>query len=437
MMTSKTLNACTRDALTDLARRHGVDGWRSMPKAALVRALLRSDKAAIGKKNGAAHDRPAESRRGQKPRATRNGASAVQPHDGRPERSQTTNGRTVNAGVARRIDSTASAATAAPLKPATKKNTRDTSAARSSKKRTPVRSKVQETRTAAIVARPAKSPHVGAQRDRDLCTVLPPSADDVKNRPAKDNLHAMFCDENWLRLTWDVSRESVRRAEMRLGADWHRAVPILRIHEVAFDEANCAVESWHNDIEIQAGCNSWYVHLPVSPASYRVQIGYRTPAGLFFPIGRSNLANFAKQSNPKFLQRHNSHDDSADDPRDAISTRSRTSRVATSAMERFGPGGDAARNRDQLTLDSDVEIILRGMTRPDATLTIQGEPVSVRDDGRFTVRVLQPEGRHIVTLAAVSQSGGERRTIVIGIDRNTKVLETQYLDECAADGVTG
>ncbi len=61
-------------------------------------------------------------------------------------------------------------------------------------------------------------------------------------------------------------------------------------------------------------------------------------------------------------------------------------------------------------------------------LTVQGDPVELRDDGSFTIRVNQPEGRQVVAFTALSPRGSERRMIVLGVERNTKELERQYFD---------
>ena len=65
---------------------------------------------------------------------------------------------------------------------------------------------------------------------------------------------------------------------------------------------------------------------------------------------------------------------------------------------------------------------------------MQGDPVDLREDGSFTIRVNQPEGRQVIAFTALSPRGSERRMIILGIERNTKELERQYFDGGHPDG---
>jgi len=48
-------------------------------------------------------------------------------------------------------------------------------------------------------------------------------------------------------------------------------------------------ESVVKDIEIHGGANNWYIEVANPPRSYRVDIGYRSRAGQFFTLTRSNV----------------------------------------------------------------------------------------------------------------------------------------------------
>ena len=71
----------------------------------------------------------------------------------------------------------------------------------------------------------------------------------------------------------------------------------------------------------------------------------------------------------------------------------------------------------------DTELIVHGVTRPDARVTLRGEPVKIRSDGTFAVRFNLPDRRHVLPMVASSRDGAEQRTIVLAVDRNTKVME--------------
>ena len=61
-------------------------------------------------------------------------------------------------------------------------------------------------------------------------------------------------------------------------------------------------------------------------------------------------------------------------------------------------------------------------------MTFRGEPIELREDGTFTVRVSMPERRQVIPVVATRADGVEQRTIVIAIERNTKVMETLVRD---------
>ncbi len=71
----------------------------------------------------------------------------------------------------------------------------------------------------------------------------------------------------------------------------------------------------------------------------------------------------------------------------------------------------------------DTELIVHGVTHPDAHVTLHGEPVKIRSDGTFAVRFNLPDRRHVLPMVASSGDGAEQRTIVLAVDRNTKVME--------------
>jgi hypothetical protein len=68
-------------------------------------------------------------------------------------------------------------------------------------------------------------------------------------------------------------------------------------------------------------------------------------------------------------------------------------------------------------------MIIYGTTHPDAHVQMSGEPVKVREDGSFTVRMSMPDRRQVIPIVAASNDGVEQRTIVLAIERNTKVME--------------
>ena len=73
-------------------------------------------------------------------------------------------------------------------------------------------------------------------------------------------------------------------------------------------------------------------------------------------------------------------------------------------------------------------MIIFGSTKPDAHVTLSGEPVKLRPDGTFTVRVSMPDRRQVLPVVASSSDGVEQRTIVLAVERNTKRMEPKIAE---------
>lgn len=278
---------------------------------------------------------------------------------------------------------------------------------------------------------------------RDLCTT------GVADHPANGRsnfLEVAVCGPQWLRATWDLTRDSILRAESRLGADWHQASPVIRVFGVSSDDVNSLSDVRLKDVPIEASVDTWYVHISPRFHTYRLHIGYCTGKGAFFALAKSNLVHLpasnarsgnlaagggvGRKTNGSEKDGHVGEHAAHDEP-------SRLGRpLGFSSLSHFGPAATHERQTGEFCFDLATELVVHGTTRPGSTLAVQGEPLELRDDGSFTIRINQPEGRQVVAFTAVSPRGGERRMIVLGVERNTKELERQYFDGGHSEGYT-
>jgi hypothetical protein len=98
--------------------------------------------------------------------------------------------------------------------------------------------------------------------------------------------------------------------------------------------------------------------------------------------------------------------------------------VGDPLASRFGLGAAVVGGKQrEFNFRVDTELIVHGVTDPDARVTLRGQPVPLRPDGTFAVRFNLPDRRHILPVVASSGDGAEQRTIVLAVDRNTKVME--------------
>jgi hypothetical protein len=271
---------------------------------------------------------------------------------------------------------------------------------------------------------------------KDLAFTDDPSG----NGYTKDRLVVMVRDPFWLHAYWELTRRSVERARIAMGPRWHAAKPVLRLLEVTRDGTTNTVRNVVRDIEIHGGVNNWYIDVHDPPKSFQLDIGYLAPDGSFLCLCRSNVittpqvgavdavdGNWAPVAEDfdRIYALSGGYTDADDngDLKDLFETRLRRP-MGSPMMTRFGLGASAGgRSRRDLPFHVDAELVVYGATDPSAHVTLRGEPVRLQADGTFTVRFTLPDRRQVLPVVASSNDGVEQRTIVLAVERNTKVME--------------
>jgi len=355
-MTAATLRSLTAKDLAQMARERGVDGWHSMRKEELVRALIRKA-------------------------ARRTGAES--------------------------------------------KASRELIAARQ-----------------AAAARAAGNPQVRRkinQLQHKLAMVRNLASANSDMHARQDRLVVMVRDPYWLHAYWELAPRSVDRAQAAMGQRWHGAQPVLRVFRMQPDSA----AMHERDIAIHGGVRNWYVDVQNPPADYRMEIGYLAEDGSFYCLARSNEVStppagtsdavdenwtaVAENADRIFAMSGGySAQGASRELQELLEERLR--RPLGSPMKtRYGSGA-AGREGEQLEFAVDAEIIVYGAVNRDAHVTLQGEPVQLRDDGTFAVRLSLPDRRQVIPIVASSYDGVEQRTTILAVERNTKVMEPLVRD---------
>ncbi len=375
MITAAKLKTRTVKDLAAMAKKKKVPGWHSMRKDELIKALVKLAGAGKGK------DGKTTAKTSVRPRASENG------------------------GVRKRVDRS-------------KKGVRSPRARR---------------RLKQIKAKLAES------KDLSFRAVA------EGNGYGKDRLVLMVRDPYWLHAYWELTRESIERARAALGPHWHEARPVLRLSEVAREGVTSSSRRVVRDVRIHGGVNNWYLDVQDPPKSYQVDIGYLASGDRFFSVVRSNVvstprvgsassfdanwAEVAKDFDRIYAMSGGYLDQEPNEElREVFEERLRRP-MGDPMTTRFGRG--AARGGDEeesLGFQVETELIVHGVTDPDAHVTLRGEPVQLRSDGTFAVRFTLPDRRHVLPVVASSADGVEQRTIVLAVDRNTKVMEPVFRD---------
>ncbi|MGQ9575664.1 MAG: DUF4912 domain-containing protein [Thermoguttaceae bacterium] len=384
--------------LAAMAKRKGVVGWHAMRKEELVQALLKCFK----------------SRASQGTKSRSNGKNAAGPAPGRQSggngpaaAKKAPNGQQATHGAKK----SAKAPAGDGRGPATQKS----------------RSGRAERGLDQIRAKLAQS--------KDLSLRF--SCED--GAEPKDRLVLMVRDPYWLHAYWELSRQSVERARAALGQHWHGAKPVLRLVEVVRDGTTSSVRKIIRDIEIHGGVNNWYVDVDDPPRSFQLEIGYLALDRRFVSLARSNVVstppvgavksfdgNWAEvaEDYDRIYALSGGYSDEANrsELRDLFEERLRRP-MRSPLAGRFGVPAPRGGGREGFCFELDTELVVSGVTSPDAQVTLKGEPVRLQPDGTFSVRFNLPERRQVFPVVASSGDGVEQRTIVLAVERNTKVME--------------
>jgi hypothetical protein len=377
LITNASLKSSTVKDLTELAKSHGLAGWHSMKKDQLIRALLKHTKKPASKSAGKAAKGAAAAAKAKREAKVKQQAKAA----------------------ARR------------------------SAANSQK-----------------ITRKIHAAHERREKLRDLAQHRAASG-----KAEKDRIVLMVRDPFWLHVTWHVTRPTVVRAQAAMAEHWHTAKPILRVLEVDAGPTTSTAERLAREIEVHGGVQNWYIDVQDPPHSYRVELGYKSAGGKFFSIARSNMVstpapgasdsidenwNSVAQDYEKVYALSGGYSDERSSSELQELFEERLRRPMGPASAKYGMGAERLINRHKgFRFDVDAEMIVFGTTSPDARVTLGGEPVKLRADGTFTVRMAMPDKRQVIPATAASADGVEQRTVVLAVERNTKVLEPMLKEQ--------
>jgi hypothetical protein len=404
LITAADLKSQTVKDLSAMAKRMGLTGVHAMRKDQLVRALVKAAKA-----------KPASSKR-------------------------TSTSKKKKATVERRGSTT--------------KATTKASAANSNNLRRPAGSTKTSTTKVTAKAKPTnrriRKANAERQRLKDLSLATTAQKNGKANKPVKktprppmpepgkDRIILLVRDSYWLQACWEVTRQAVQRARAAMAEHWHTAKPILRLIQVESGATTSSSERVAREIPIHGGVKNWYIDIDDSPKSFRVDLGYLADNGRFHTISRSNTVTTPSpgsadaidenwtdiaENYEKVFAMSGGYSSDSGDLQDMFEERLRRP-MGSPVVAKFGVGAERLLNRERdFHFSVEAEMIIFGTTKADAHVTLSGEPVRLRPDGTFTVRLSMPDRRQVLPVVASSRDGVEQRTIVLAIERNTKIME--------------
>jgi hypothetical protein len=248
-------------------------------------------------------------------------------------------------------------------------------------------------------------------------------------------------DPVWFYAYWEVAADAAQALRAKIGDQKFRDSRwTLRVYDVTslhFDGTNA---HRHFDIHCDAQADNWYINTGEANRSWCVDLGLTTPDGQFIAIVRSNVLHMPRQGVSPIT-----------DEQWAILQREFERLLKLSGVEQIGktsfdiaklmrerweeivaislpssPGGASSwrgapeeAKPKTFWLKADTELIVYGATEPDAALTMQGQPVTLRPDGSFSLRFYLPDGDQSYPIVATSADGTMQRQITFTVRRET------------------
>ena len=262
------------------------------------------------------------------------------------------------------------------------------------------------------------------------------SAEDRYSIPSgygTDQIVLLVKDPWWLYAYWEIQPATERavRGEL-LPQEVAGLQTVLRVSDVTESAAGNAPRRTF-DIILSGLATSWYIHVGEPDHEYSVAIGILSNTGRFLPLASSNRVR-----TPRFSP--SSTTDAAWEIDEATYRRL----LALSAGAGATPGASGLSSWGAHPILNfwsgnwashgvlpqvrqpavqgfwcrvDTDVVFYGATEPKARVTVQGQPVVVRKDGTFSVRLALPDGTQTVAVEVTSADGRQVRTVAPVVTR--------------------
>ena len=240
-------------------------------------------------------------------------------------------------------------------------------------------------------------------------------------------------DAWWLHTYWEITHQTINALKDKLKDAYYAARMILRVYDVSHINFNGSNAHSFFDIEIN-NASSWYIN--AGPGrSWCVEIGLKLASGEYIMIARSNIAHTPLEG-PSWVT-----DEEWMIPEDMFARLygmgfgfGRTSPIGKVWVERFkqavssASGGIASMaspvkkvpKQRKFWMVVNTELIVYGATEPDAKVTVQGEHITLRPDGTFSLRYALPDGKQVIPVEGTSSDEVETITITPIVSKETK-----------------
>ncbi len=263
---------------------------------------------------------------------------------------------------------------------------------------------------------------------------------DIPYRYNETVIRLMVRDPYWIHAYWEIAEDTIHEIRQRLSEEgWNRSHKILRIYDITDVSPEAGISESFFDIGIGDSADNWYINVAKPDRTYCAELGIKDPEGRFISLCRSNSvttprdrvsdvideewmiiegmdklywlsAGFAPSS-PEFVKPYVSM-------RLMREMEMGSAVISSISSPQMAFGKEAGKD---FWLTADVEVIIYGATEPGAHLTVRGNPVELRPDGTFSIRMALPDGEKVVNIVAKSGDMSMTRSITPVIGRRTYI----------------
>lgn len=277
-------------------------------------------------------------------------------------------------------------------------------------------------------------------------------------------------DPQWAYVFWSISSADQQRAAAAGAGQL-----CLRVADVTGLPDGSSHPHALQEVVVDAQGHEWYLAMPLSNRDYRIELGFRLPAGRWMSVAQSQVARVPADepstvvsdvfvpfslSEPTAVavmpqasggvqheqlyqrattilasQRRIGSEvlhESMVAQGDAMAAGGHASGAGVWASGRNESGSGLVRNRS-FWLVADAELIVYGATEPSASLFIGEQEINLENDGTFRVHVPFRDGQQLYPIRAVAADGEQQRSIRMDFERRTPEARVNTAAEAALE----
>lgn len=231
----------------------------------------------------------------------------------------------------------------------------------------------------------------------------------------------MVKDPWWLYAYWEIQPAVERSARAQLLPNEVAGLQtVLRVYDVTGRRYPDQPAHRFFDISLSGMAVNWYIKTDAPGRSFVVEIGLLTNTGRFLLLARSNMVTPPRYGPSDVIDEEWATTD--EDYWKLFGAASGVGSGSSQSGSGINLSSSAWSSTNLYGLDKssrikgfwcrvNADLVIHGTTEPRSTVSIQGQPVAVRKDGTFSLRLALPEEAQTISIEVISADGKKTRTI--------------------------